>query len=167
MLLRATLAVAVLAVMAGCQATASPSPAVPSPSAASPVATAPHGVEGLADALDATGSDAKKGAAFASEPIGGQGSTVCVGAETVQTYEFIDHEAALAASLKIDRDDPSHIGNALIEWAGVPRFWLRDRIIVLYLGEDAPTDSALRSVLGQPFAEGEPGRMRLPEPPCQ
>jgi hypothetical protein len=140
----------------GCQATASQTPA----------ATALHGIDGLVADLVAAGTDAKAGTTFTSEPIGGQGSTLCVGTETVRAYEFIDHEAALAASQTIDRDDPTKIGNGIVDWAGAPRFWLRDRVIVLYLAQDAATDSTLRALLGPPFAEGRVGRIPLPEPPC-
>lgn len=154
--LRAALVTAALIVVVGCQATTSQTPA----------ATAPHGIDGLVTDLVAGGTDAKVGTPFMSEPIGGQGSTVCVGTETVRAYEFIDHEAALAASQTIDRDDPSLVGNGIVEWTGAPRFWLRDRVIVLYVGEDAATDSSLRTLLGPPFAEGQTGRMPLPEPPC-
>ena len=38
-------------------------------------------------------------------------------------------------------------------WAGRPRFLLRDRILVFYVGGDAATDATLRSVLCRPFAE--------------
>ena len=163
---------AALIAVVGCQAAASPTPtSTPNPGpSATPVSTpspsAADGVDGLVAALDAAGVDAKADAVIATEPIGGVGATVCVGPETLRVYEFIDHEAALAASVKIDRDNPSQIGGAMITWAGKPRFWLRDRIIILYLGEDAATDATLRSVLGPPFAEGE-GGMPLPEPPCQ
>jgi hypothetical protein len=158
------LAMAILPVLA-CQPAPSPSG---SPLAVStPTVTAAQGIDGLVADLNREGPTAEIGSDFLSEPIGGQGTTVCFEAQTVRVYEFIDHEAALAASAKIDRDDPSMIGNGVVEWTGQPRFWLRDKIIVLYLGEDAATDRALRALLGQPFAESsDPGRGFLPDPPC-
>lgn len=154
----------VLVVLVGCQA-----PAIPTATPGStPGSTPASGVEGLVADLDARGVDAKVGSPFMSEPMGGQGMSVCIGVETVQVYQFIDHEAALAASAKINRDDPSNVGNGIVEWNGPPRFWLRDRVIILYLGDNAATDAALRGVLGLPFAESrEPGRGFLPTPPCQ
>jgi len=65
----------------------------------------------------------------------------------------------------IDRDDPSSVGTAMVSWNGRPRFWARDRLLLLYLGEDAPTDTLLRGVLGEPFASGE-GRQLLPDDSC-
>lgn len=173
---RVALLVAAMIVVAGCQTSASPTPtstsaatplvtAAPSPGA-TPAATGAEGVDGLVAALGDAGVDAKKDDVISTEPIGGLGATVCVGEETLRIYEFIDHEAALAASVKIDRANPSQIGGTIVTWSGKPRFWLRDRIIILYLGEDAATDATLRTVLGPPFAEGE-GGMPLPEPPCQ
>ncbi|MEO5619202.1 MAG: hypothetical protein ABIS67_15640 [Candidatus Eisenbacteria bacterium] len=147
-----------LLVLVGCQSAPTPTP--------TPIA--PTGATGLVADLVTGGANAKLGSFFQSEPIGCNGVSVCLGAETVQVYEFIDHEAALAASAKIGRDDPSHVGNGIVEWTGTPRFWLRDRVIVLYLGKAEATDKALRALLGQPFAESrEPGLAQLPTPPCQ
>ncbi|HSH21300.1 MAG TPA: hypothetical protein VK992_01620, partial [Candidatus Caenarcaniphilales bacterium] len=61
--------------------------------------------------------------------------------------------AARAAT--IDPDDPSNIGTSIVEWAGEPKFWLRDRVLVLYLGTDEQVEDGLVSVLGEPFARGE------------
>jgi hypothetical protein len=164
---RLLLAPAVL-LLAGCQAAATPSPTAPSTQVptATPAPTSAPGLTGVVADLSAAGVTAKAGSGFATEPIGGEGFALCVGAESVQTYAFIDHEAALAAQAKIDRDDPSTIGTTHVNWTGKPRFWLRENLILLYLGEDAATDAALRTLLGPPFAEGEAGGMSLPGPPC-
>jgi hypothetical protein len=125
------------------------------------------GAEALVADLVAAGMRAKLGSNFLAEPFPGEGVLVCVGTESVQTYLFRDHEAALAAASKIDRDDPSKIGTAIVDWVGRPQFWLRDRMLVLYVGDDARTDAALRTVLGEPFAEADAsGRPFRPEPDC-
>ena len=125
------------------------------------------GIEGLVQDLNARGLTAKVGSPFLAEPMPGEGTAVCIGTDTLQVYGYIDHEAALAAASRIDRDDPSNVGTAHVTWNGRPRFWLRDRIIVLYLGSDAATDAALRQLLGPPFAESQqPGGGLLPNPPC-
>ena len=150
-----------------CQPAAAPGPSPSfSPPTASPAPTAAGGLEGVVADLRAAGVDAAAGGQFLSAPIGGQGTVICIGAESVQTYQFIDHEAALAAASKIDRQDPSKIDNGIVDWAGTPRFWLRQNMIVLYLGEDDATNAALRTLLGSPFAEGQPGRPPLPGPDC-
>lgn len=165
------LAVLVSAILAAaCQGAGSSAPPTANPTTAGPTpgptAGPAGGLDGLVADLNAAGTAAKSGSFFATDPIGGEGKVVCIGVETVQVFQFIDHEAALATSMKIDRNDPSKIGTAIVDWAGTPRFWLRDRIIVLYTGEDAATDAAIRALLGRPFAEGQPGRMGLPTPPC-
>lgn len=149
-------------ILAACQAPG----ATGSPPTAS--LSAVRGIEGLVGDLRGAGVDAKAGGQFMSEPIGGQGAVVCIGPESVQTYQFIEHEAALAAAAKIDRQDPSKVGTGIVDWAGTPRFWLRENLIVLYLGQDPGTDTALRTLLGQPFAQGQPGRPPLlGGPDCQ
>jgi hypothetical protein len=173
---RAPLLGLLVAIVIGCQpspgATAEPTigpTSVPTAGATpAPSPSAATGIDALVADLAGDGAVAKVGSSFAAEPIGGQGMTVCLGAETLRTYEFLDHDAALAAADTIDRDDPSNIDGGVVEWNGRPRFWLRDRIIVLYLGADPATDAALRALLGPPFAESqEPGRGFLPNPPCQ
>ena len=146
----------------GCQPSGATSPPSIAPPSVEPTTTG--GIDVLIADLGAGGATVEKGATFSSDPVGGEGTTVCVGEETIRTYEFIDHEAALAASQKIDPDDPTKIGNAVVSWMGKPRFWLRDRILVLYLGADEPTEAALLDLLGEPFAEGAEGFMPLPEP---
>ena len=117
--------------------------------------------------LVAAGASATLGSNFLAEPLPGEGVLVCVGKEPVQVYVLKDHEAALAAASKIDRNDPSKIGTSIVDWAGTPRFWLRDRILVLYLGTNAVTDAALRTLLGPPFAEAHvPGRPPVPAQDC-
>jgi hypothetical protein len=132
-----------------------------------PNPTSADGAEGLVEDLVAGGATAKLGSNFLAEPLPGEGVLVCLGTEAVQVYVLRDHEAAFAAASTIDREDPSKIGTSIVDWTGRPRFWLRDRILVLYVGNDATTDAALRSLLGQPFAEAPgPGRPPLPAPDC-
>lgn len=141
----------------------SPSPVV----IGTPNPTTAGGAEGLVEELVAAGATARLGSNFLAEPLPGEGVLICVGAEPVQVYVLRDHEAALAAAAMIDPDDPSKIGTAIVEWVGRPRFWLRDRILVLYVGDSAATDAALRGLLGEPFAEaGGAGLPPLPAPDC-
>jgi len=96
---------------------------------------------------------------FATDPLGGTGTLVCVGAEEVRVYLFNDEQAATEVATRIDPADPSNLGNAIIEWVGRPRFWQRGPMLVLYLGEDMATEDLLKELLGPPFAQGVgPGR---------
>lgn len=96
---------------------------------------------------------------FATDPLGGTGTLICVGSEEVRVYLFNDEQTATEVATRIDPADPSNLGNAIIEWVGRPRFWQRGPMLVLYLGEDVTTEDLLIGVLGPPFAQGGgPGR---------
>ena len=144
------------------------SPAVATPTAsAAPVAVstepAPsqssspmsHGPVGLVNDLLALGIDAEQASEFAADPLSRLGVQLCVAGEPVHVYVYGTQQEAVAAGRQIDPDDPSNLGTSIIEWAGEPKFWHRDRILVLYLGTDAEVEAALVSVLGEPFAQGE------------
>lgn len=60
-----------------------------------------------------------------------------------------------AAAARIDPTDPSNLGTSIVEWAGNPKFWQADRIIVLYLGNDAAVETGITSLIGPPFARGQ------------
>ena len=87
---------------------------------------------------------------------------LCVGREEVRVYLFPTEQARAAAAGTIDPKDPSHIGTSIVEWSGNPRFWARDRVIVLYVGSDAATEGLLTSVIGPPFARGVGGGLGGP-----
>jgi hypothetical protein len=131
----------------------------PSPSAG------PDGVAGLVARIRAAGAVVTEAEAFSTDPLSGRGVLLCLGDEPVRVYEFASAAERGAVASRIDPDDPSNVGTAIVEWAGRPRFWQGDRILVLYLGESAATEALLASVLGPPFAEG-PGRAPLQARDC-
>ena len=151
-------------------ASSAPTPTPPAAAATAtetPIPTAADGAESLVADLVAAGTAAELGSNFLADPLRGEGRLVCIGTEAVQVYVQKDHEAALAVAATIDKNDPTRVGTSVVTWSGTPRFWLRDRIIVLYVGADAATETALRSLLGQPFAESrEQGFQPLPSPEC-
>lgn len=99
---------------------------------------------------------------FDATPLTGQGVLICVGHEEVRAYVYGTADLQAAAVQGIDPKDPSHIGNAIVEWTGIPRFWQRDRVIVLYTGSDMSTETLLTLILGQPFARGTGGGLGGP-----
>ena len=80
-------------------------------------------------------------------------------------YVFPSIGDRVEAAARIDTTNPSNVGGAMVSWNGRPRFWQVDRLLLLYLGEDAPTEALLLTVVGPPFASGE-GRALLPDPAC-
>lgn len=130
----------------------------PPPSAA-PTGEVPDGAEQLIVDLSAAGASVQTGS-FDPAPLSGQATLLCVDGEEVRVYVYASELEAAAAASRIDATDPSNVGTAIIEWAGNPRVWHRDRILVLYLGRDEATESLLTATLGPPFARGlgrEPG----------
>jgi hypothetical protein len=128
----------------------------PSPSPAA------SGVEGFVQSLTMAGATVRQADRFDPAPLPGQGLLLCVGHEEVRLYVFDSEQTRLAAARTIDANDPSHIGTSIVEWFGNPRFWQRDRILVLYIGADASTDALLTSVFGPPFARGVGGGLGGP-----
>ncbi|MEX2624238.1 MAG: hypothetical protein WD651_10965 [Acidimicrobiia bacterium] len=107
----------------------------------------------LAELAD-MGAAVESAETFATNPLGGEGQLICVGAEEVRVYLFQGTKEATNEAARIDPDDPSNLGNAMVAWAGNPRFWHRGEILVLYLGDNQDTEEVLTEVLGPPFARG-------------
>jgi hypothetical protein len=168
---RAVSATLFVAMIAACGAAATQSPSAElspapagSPSVPPVVSPGPtDGPEKLVVDLEAAGAVARVGELFVGDPFEAQGGLMCVGSEPVQLYVFGSVRAREEAVKKIDPKDPSNMGTTMVDWNGSPRMWQRDRMIVIYLGEDPRTDQLLRSVLGEPFASGQ-GRPPLPGP---
>ncbi|MCA1735756.1 MAG: hypothetical protein LC739_06510 [Actinobacteria bacterium] len=104
--------------------------------------------------LRSAGAEVDQAESFTTEPLGGQGLLLCVEREEVRVYLFGSGADAEQAAARIDPDDPSNLGNAIVEWVGQPRFWQRGPMLVLYLGEDPMVEDLLTQMIGPPFARG-------------
>lgn len=124
------------------------------------------GFQGLVAQLRAAGAPVTETGAFAPSPLSGRGVLLCLAGEPVRVYEFASAAERSAVASRIKPDDPSKIGTSVVDWAGRPRFWQRDRILVLYLGENTATEALLTSALGPPFAKG-PGGAPLQVKDCE
>ncbi|GMR02783.1 MAG: hypothetical protein BMS9Abin20_1131 [Acidimicrobiia bacterium] len=166
--MRLTLMVAVLTLVA---AACSPvfdgsGPDEPDPSAANLVAPGSEGTEDreprgvvsgaevLVADLKALGVVVEDTGSFSTIFLGGRGLTYCIDGQQINVWEYPSQDDRKAASRLIDRNDPSSIGNSMVEWRGDPTFWQRDTILVLYLGKQAATLNVLNELLGPAFAEG-------------
>ena len=69
----------------------------------------------------------------------------------IQAYEYGSAESAEAKGRQI-RPDGSGTATTVVDWISPPHFFLKGRILVLCVGNDAPVLSLLRSVLGPQFA---------------
>lgn len=125
-----------------------------------PSDVAQDGTEGLVADLQAAGALTRELLVFEPTvwPPSAQASLVCVGDELISVYVFEDARRREETAGRIDRVDPTDVDESThIDWTGAPRFWQRDRILVLYVGGDETTEATLTSIMGQPFARG-PGR---------
>lgn len=99
---------------------------------------------------------------FDGEPLATVQTLLCVDGEDVRVFTYGSQEERAAFSAQIDPNDPTNVGTAIVEWDGWPKFWQRDRIIVLYLGRDEGTIDLLTELMGDPFAQGQDRPQRLP-----
>ena len=80
-----------------------------------------------------------------------QGQQTTVGTETIQIYEYADTQSMEADASKVSHDGGS-VGTSMMSWAGLPHFFKKGRILVLYIGSDKQTLDALTLTMGQQFA---------------
>lgn len=162
-------------VVAACGGAASPSGTTGSSASAAPPSNGPTGTAGsspsqeatpepsvlddavsqLAGALAENGADVRLTGPFTTDPVGGDGVGLCVDGRQVNVYVFPTAAEAEAVASRIDPDDPSNLGTAMVSWVGNPRFWRSDRLLVLYLGDDPGIEAGLTALLGAPFARSE------------
>lgn len=138
------LVVVLVGASAGCAGPDAPS--------ASPV----DDLTGLITALEDVGARVDDQGAFRPGPevLGNRGRTLCVNNQKVLLYLFSSPAEASEVAGRFDREDPSNLGTAVIEWTGDPRFWQARSMIVQYAGPDPTIENTLTRVLGSPFARG-------------
>lgn len=168
------LAAAMAALLLGCSSpvstpgvpTSSPGASTPGPTVAPPTDATPtefrHGPEGLIADLSDAGADAEVSDSFDGEPLATVQTIICVDGEDVRVFPYASEQERAAVSAQINPTDPTNIGSSIVEWDGWPKFWQRDRIIVLYLGRDEATIELLTELMGDPFAQGQNRPQRLP-----
>lgn len=79
------------------------------------------------------------------------GQVLKVGSEEVQVYQYASPEKA-EAEARLVSPDGSSVGTTKMQWLAPPHFFGSGRVIVLYVGSDAPTLNALTAILGAQFA---------------
>ena len=82
-------------------------------------------------------------------PMNGQ--LIQVFGEPVQVFEFPDADAAEQAAELVSADGFT-IGTMQVDWVSNPHFYYRDRLIVLYLGDNYDLAQVLERILGPQFA---------------
>lgn len=79
------------------------------------------------------------------------GTMIQVQGEDVQVFEYSSAAELQAQAGSISRDGTA-VGTRKIHWIGSPHFFKRDRVLVLYVGDDRKVLKLLEAVLGQQFA---------------
>ena len=83
------------------------------------------------------------------------GVRLLVNGHQVGVYAFPTSEGAAAAAGGVSADGSSIVGNGVaynVLWVGPPHFFLRDRLIVLYVGDASDILELLQRVLESQFA---------------
>jgi hypothetical protein len=101
------------------------------------------------DALRAQGAVVQPADQVHQPFIAVPGRLLEVNGEDVQVFEFADAAAASAAAAQLPPRTVS------ISWIAPPHFYLKERIIVIYVGNNASVLALLSSLLGPPFAGEE------------
>ena len=118
------------------------------------------GLANLVDVLRAAGANVEP-AGDVDQPffsVGGQ--VLLVDGGEVQVFEYPDAAVAEAEAALIS-PNASSVGTSMISWLSTPHFYVLDRVIVLYVGDDQAVVHVLNEVLGQPVAEGPPDTVGL------
>jgi hypothetical protein len=72
-------------------------------------------------------------------------------AADLQLFEYSSPSAASADAKQI-RPDGSGNATTIVDWVAPPHFFLKERVLVIYVGSDTAIVSLLSSVLGSQFA---------------
>lgn len=130
----------------------------PLPPAATPVpptTLAGGGVTDLASlqtALGQAGLTVAPAGAVQQPFLSSSGQTLTANGQSIQAFEYPDAAAAERDAAKIHPDGT--IPGTSVMWGAQPHFYRVGRLLVIYVGTDAPALAALDRVVGPAFATG-------------
>lgn len=105
----------------------------------------------LIQSLRAAGLDVNVAGDLEQPFFSTKGRLVKVAGEEVQLFQYSSGASAAAEAARVSRDG-STVGETKPHWMAAPHFYRKDKLIVLYLGDDARMIKALDAVLGRQFA---------------
>lgn len=79
------------------------------------------------------------------------GQLVRVDNESIQVYQYENAVRANSDASKISSDG-SHAGTSIIDWTSTPHIYKKDRIVVIYVGQNLRLQKELASILIGQFA---------------
>jgi hypothetical protein len=83
-----------------------------------------------------------------------KGTAIAIKNQQIQVFEYPSNAEAQKDAMKIS-EDGSSIGTSMVTWIEPPHFYHKERLIVLYLGNDKEVISILESALGKQIAGRE------------
>lgn len=109
-------------------------------------------VSDLVAQLNAQGINATLGTNRVQQPFfSGNGQEVQVNGETIQIYQYSNAASAQSDANTISNDGMS-VNGTQVSWAGPPHFFLKDNLLVLYVGSNPQMLNTLQSALGVQLA---------------
>lgn len=136
-----TVLILVILILTACAPGATPSPtATPTPEA--------FGLDTFVEALRASGANTQIAEEIEQPFFDAPGQVLVVNGMRVQVFEYPNQLAREEDSNRIAPDGRA-IGGNIPEWTNQPHFWVRGRIIVLFIGTDQGTIRLLKDVLGE------------------
>ena len=105
----------------------------------------------LISALEGSGATVELREPVSQVFFSAEGNMLKVNGADVQVFEYESAEEMENQASQVSPDGGS-IGTSMVTWVDVPHFYKANRIIVLYLGNDAAMLDLLDNVLGPQFA---------------
>ena len=115
----------------------------------------PKGIGVLVSDLVGLGSAVAQGKSVSQPFFSVAGEETIVDGETVQVFTYASPEAAKAdADLVSPQGNP--IGASMVSWVSTPHFYLKDSLLVIYVGMNVGVIERLETVMGPEFAGVDP-----------
>ena len=115
-----------------------------------PAATLPPGgIDQLVEDLKGAGAQVTLGDTVEQPFFSTPGRIIQVNGMDIMIFEFADEAAQQAATATISAGG-FIIGTSSVDWIDTPHFWAKDRMIVLYVGQNQAQIDLLGGLLGEP-----------------
>ena len=115
----------------------------------------PKGIGVLVSDLVGLGSVVAQGKSITQPFFSVDGEETIIEGETVQVFTYASPEAAKAdADLVSPLGSP--IGTSMVSWVSAPHFYLKDTLLVLYVGLNVGVIERQETVMGPEFAGADP-----------
>jgi hypothetical protein len=111
----------------------------------------------LVEMLRADGAQVESVGNATLDFLSGHGQMFAINGERIQVYEYADAEAAAADAARFSTDGGqinTDAGLLMVNWIATPHLYRADRLLVVYVGDNAEALARLNNVLGLQFAGG-------------